>query len=74
MTGISLRYGSLSLSLFGFFFVWNWIGILCFLLGLLGLLKFGFVKVFVQFFFFFFFWDFVAECTECLGVFVKIFG
>ena len=54
MTGISLRYGSLSLSLFGFFFVWNWIGILGFLLGLLGLLKFGFVEAFVLFFFFFF--------------------
>ena len=53
MTGISLRYGSLSLSLFGFFFVWNWIGILGFLLGLLGLLKFGFVEVLVQFVFFF---------------------
>ena len=64
MTGISLRYGSLSLSLFGFFFVWNWIGILGFLLGLLGLLKFGFVKVFVQFFFFFL--GFCC-CTECLG-------
>ena len=51
MTGISLRYGSLSLSLFGFFFVWNWIGILGFLLGLLGLLKFGFVEVFFFFFF-----------------------
>ena len=45
---------SFSLS-FWIFFVWNWIGILGFLLGLLGLLKFGFVEVF-----FFFFWDFVA--------------
>ena len=76
MTGISLRYGSLSLSLFGFFFVWNWIGILGFLLGLLGLLKFGFVKVFVQFFFFFFFLGFCC-CTKCLeggGGLVKFFG
>ena len=49
---------ALFLSLSLDFFVWNWIGILDFLLGLLGLLKFGFVEAFVLFFFFF--WDFVA--------------
>ena len=72
MTGISLLYGSISLSLFGFFLVWNWIGILGFLLGLLGLLLFGFVEVFVQNFFFLFE---VLLLAECLGrVFVKFFG
>ena len=46
---------ALFLSLFLDFFVWNWIGILCFLLGLLGLLKFGFVEAFVLLLFFLFF-------------------
>ena len=70
---ISLLYGSLSLSLSFDFSCHCRIGILGFLLGLLGLLLFGFVKVFVQFFFFFF-WDFVAECTECLGFLLKFLG
>ena len=44
-----------------------------FLLGLLGLLLFGFVEVFVQKFFFFLFE--VLLLAECLGrVFVKFFG
>ena len=54
---ISLLYGSLSLSLslsLSFDFSCHCrIGILGFLLGLLGLLLFGFVKVFVLFFFYF---------------------
>ena len=40
-----------------------WIGSLGFLLGLLGLLLFGFV----EFLFIFLVWDFVAGCTDCLG-------
>ena len=39
------------------------IGSLGFLLGLLGLLLFGFV----EFLFIFLVWDFVAGCTDCLG-------
>ena len=51
---ISLLYGSLSLSLsLSFDFSCHCrIGILGFLLGLLGLLLFGFVEVFVQLFLF----------------------
>ena len=43
---------ALFLSLFLDFSCHCWVGILGFLLGLLGLLLFGFVKVFVQFFLF----------------------
>ena len=43
-----------------------------FLLGLLGLLLFGFLRF--LFFFSFFFGDFVAECTECLGFLLKFLG
>ena len=68
---ISLLYGSLSLSLSFDFSCHCRIGILGFLLGLLGLLLFGFVEVFVHFFFV---WDFVAECTECLGFLLKFLG
>ena len=67
---------ALFLSLFLDFFVWNWIGILSFLLGLLGLLKFGFVEAFVLllFFLFFFFGILLLHRMFWGGGFVKFFG
>ena len=59
----------LSFSLFLDFSCHCWIRILGFLLGLLGLLLFGFVEVFVLFF-----WNFVAGCTECLGFLLNFLG
>ena len=54
MVRVFLFSMALFLSLFLDFSCHCWIGFLGFLLGLLGLLLFGFVEVFVQFFFFLF--------------------
>ena len=71
---ISLLYGSLSLSLSFDFSCHCRIGILGFYWVCWGFCCLGLLRFLFNFFFFFFFWDFVAECTECLGAFVKIFG
>ena len=73
MVRVFLFSMALFLSLFLDFSCHCWIGFLGFLLGLLRLLLFGFVEVFVQFFFFFV-WNFVARCTECLGFLLNFLG